>query len=402
MEEKYSNKKLLSVILPVYNREQSLKRAAEAVLSQSYRPIELIIVDDGSTDGTAELCRRLSEDHAEVTALRKENGGPSSARNLGLKAAKGEYIAFMDSDDGLDPHMYERLIRSIEERGTNIALCGFDSTDTDIISGKSTEAGTDASAPESRDKNTSEGDSEKTGHIGVKEHRSQKSTKKSEQPSEEGAFTDKKEDMLELLTDIRRGFGWGVWNKVYKRELLSGLEFDERLRINEDLDFNIRAFLKASAISYTEAELYHYNKEDEGLSKAPDIDRYMSAMEAIEKLLAPDMKKALGEGVSANLESEILNQGLMAAEVLLLTGKLAPKDEDTLRLRRMLRKHREKEAEKRLRPDQRPLLLALMRNLRLYKAAYYAELPAKLLLGGGDIYKRIKKAETYRDESGKS
>lgn len=343
MEEKYSNKKLLSVILPVYNREQSLKRAAEAVLSQSYEPIELIIVDDGSTDGTAELCRRLSEYHAGVTALRKENGGPSSARNLGLKAAKGEYIAFVDSDDGLDPHMYEKLIRSIEESGADIALCGFDSTES------------------------------------------------SEQPSEDGAFTDKKEDMLELLTDIRRGFGWGVWNKVYKRELLLGLEFDESLRINEDLDFNIRAFLKASAISYTEARLYHYNKENEGLSKAPDIKRYLNAMEAIEALLSPDMRKKLGEGASANLESEILNQGLMAAEVLLLTGKLDTKDEDTLRLRRMMRKHRGKEAEKRLRIDQRPLLSALMRNLRLYKAVYYGELPAKLLLGGGDIYKRIKR-----------
>ena len=304
MEENHNNEKLLSVILPVYNREQSLKRAAEAVLSQSYKPIELIIVDDGSTDGTAELCRRLSEDHAEVTAIRKENGGPSSARNLGLKAAKGEYIAFMDSDDGLDPHMYERLIRSIEESGAVIALCGFDSVE------------------------------------------------KSEQPSGAGAFTDKREDMLELLTDIRRGFGWGVWNKVYKRGLLSGLEFDEKLRINEDLDFNIRAFIKASAISYTNDKLYHYNKENEGLSKAPDIKRYLNAMEAIETLLSPDMKRELGAGVSANLESEILNQGLMAAEVLLLTGKLSPKDEDTLRLRRMLRQHRGKEAEKRLRIDQ--------------------------------------------------
>ena len=389
MEENHNNK-LLSVILPVYNREQSLKRAAEAVLSQSYEPIELIIVDDGSTDGTAELCRRLSEDHADVTALRKENGGPSSARNLGLKTAKGEYIAFMDSDDGLDPHMYERLIRSIEESGADIALCGFDGVDTDIIAGKSTEAGTNASAPESRE-NTSEGDSEKTGHIGAKERRNQESTERLGQSAADGTFTDKKEDMLELLTDIRRGFGWGVWNKVYKRELLSGLEFDESLRINEDLDFNIRAFLKASAISYTEARLYHYNKENEGLSKAPDIKRYLNAMEAIEELLSPDMRKKLGEGASANLESEILNQGLMAAEVLLLTGKLEPKDEDTLRLRRMIRKHRGKGAEKRLRIDQKPLLSALMRNLRLYKAVYYGELPAKLLLGGGDIYKRIKR-----------
>ena len=342
MQENH-NKKLLSVILPVYNREQSLGGVATAVLNQSYKPIELIIVDDGSTDGTVELCRRLSEQHTNVTALRKENGGPSSARNLGLRAAKGDYIAFMDSDDGLDPHMYGRLIRSIEESGADIALCGFDSVE------------------------------------------------KSEQPSGAEVFTDKKEDMLELLTDIRRGFGWGVWNKVYKRELLSGLEFDEKLRINEDLDFNIRAFLKASAISYTEAKLYHYNKENEGLSKAPDIERYLKAMEAIETLLAPDMKRKLGEGASANLESEILNQGLMAAEVLLLMGKLVPKDEDTLRLRRMLRKHRGKEAEKRLRIDQRPLLSALMRNLRLYKAVYYGELPAKLLLGGGDIYKRIKR-----------
>ena len=82
--ETYENaENLISVILPVYNREQKLSASVSSVLSQSHKKLELILVDDGSTDGTRELCRSLSEEHENVTAVRKENGGPASARNRG-------------------------------------------------------------------------------------------------------------------------------------------------------------------------------------------------------------------------------------------------------------------------------------------------------------------------------
>ena len=79
-----------AIVYPVYNTAGYLDESLNSILNQTYSNFEIFCVDDGSTDGTAELCRRLSEQYANVTALRKENGGPSSARNLGLRAAKGE------------------------------------------------------------------------------------------------------------------------------------------------------------------------------------------------------------------------------------------------------------------------------------------------------------------------
>lgn len=92
---------LVSAILPVYNRETSVARAVESVLAQTYRPLELIVVDDGSTDGTR---RVLEQFGARITLLRQPNAGAYAARNLGLRHARGEFVAFIDSDDVWFPH----------------------------------------------------------------------------------------------------------------------------------------------------------------------------------------------------------------------------------------------------------------------------------------------------------
>lgn len=97
---------LLSIVTPVYNVESFLDRSVQSILSQSYRDIELILIDDGSTDGSSSLCDELAKKDSRVKVIHKENGGVSTARNIGLEIASGEYLTFVDPDDFLAPDTY--------------------------------------------------------------------------------------------------------------------------------------------------------------------------------------------------------------------------------------------------------------------------------------------------------
>lgn len=115
---------LISVIVPVYNIKEYLGRCVDSILGQTWKNLEVLLVDDGSTDGTEELVDRLAEKDGRVRVFHKENGGSSSARNLGIRNARGKYLGFVDSDDFVEPMMYERLYRAIQETGMPIAQGG--------------------------------------------------------------------------------------------------------------------------------------------------------------------------------------------------------------------------------------------------------------------------------------
>ncbi len=105
---------LVSTIIPVYNRELMLRAAVESVMAQSWRQLEVLIVDDGSTDATGEIARSLAEAHPGVVfALRQSNAGPGLARNLGLQSARGEFIQYLDSDDLLEPRKFELQVAAL-------------------------------------------------------------------------------------------------------------------------------------------------------------------------------------------------------------------------------------------------------------------------------------------------
>ena len=120
---------LITVIIPVYNIMEYLPRCVYSVTSQTYRNLEIFLVDDGSTDGTGELCDKLGAEDSRIRVFHKENGGSSSARNLGLETAAGEYVGFVDSDDYIEPDMYERLIRAIERHNVPAGQVGRDEID---------------------------------------------------------------------------------------------------------------------------------------------------------------------------------------------------------------------------------------------------------------------------------
>ena len=108
-------KGLLSVIIPVYKVEPYLRRCIDSVRTQTYEKLQIILVDDGSPDNCGKICDEYTELDSRIIAVHQENEGLSDARNHGLLFAKGEYIAFVDSDDWLAPTMYETLIKMIEQ-----------------------------------------------------------------------------------------------------------------------------------------------------------------------------------------------------------------------------------------------------------------------------------------------
>lgn len=116
----------LSIIVPIYNLEQYLPRCLDSILSQTYRDFELILVDDGSVDGSLATCRAYAEKDDRIRVFHKENGGVSSARNYGMERAMGTFIAFVDGDDYLELDMFERLLNDLLASGAGIASCQLD------------------------------------------------------------------------------------------------------------------------------------------------------------------------------------------------------------------------------------------------------------------------------------
>ncbi len=114
----------ISTIVPVYNTEKYLNKCIDSILKQTYKDFELILVDDGSTDTSGAICDEYAKKDERVVVIHKENGGQATARNIGLDAAKGEYVSFIDSDDYIEPEMYETMISAIETTDAEIAMCG--------------------------------------------------------------------------------------------------------------------------------------------------------------------------------------------------------------------------------------------------------------------------------------
>ena len=117
-------KPMISVIVPVYNVESYLARCVDSILTQTYQNLEVILVDDGSKDNSGVICDDYARRDSRVNVIHKENGGLSSARNAGIEAAGGEYLAFVDSDDWIEPDAYERLLSAMQKHAAKLVVGG--------------------------------------------------------------------------------------------------------------------------------------------------------------------------------------------------------------------------------------------------------------------------------------
>lgn len=116
---------LISVIIPVYNVENYLRECIDSVLAQTYTELEVLLVDDGSTDGSGAICDEYARQDSRVRVIHQANGGLSAARNTGLRIARGQYISFVDSDDVVGAHFLEVLYRGIQKEHTKLSVCRY-------------------------------------------------------------------------------------------------------------------------------------------------------------------------------------------------------------------------------------------------------------------------------------
>ena len=222
MESNVSIESTVSVIIPVYNCGDYLPRCVGSLTDQTYGNLEIILVDDGSTDDTPEICDRLAETDSRIAVVHKPNGGVSSARNAGIGTAGGEYITFADADDYVDPGHIEGLLRLIRQHDSDVAVCGFISEDEKQASG-----------PRKR------------------------SCSDSNDAANEVCYDyDHDSAVCELLAG--GAVGGYVWNKLYRRELLESVRFRGDIRILEDLRFNFDVFERVGKMTVTRQKTYHY------------------------------------------------------------------------------------------------------------------------------------------------
>lgn len=116
---------MISVIVPIYNMEKYIKRCVDSIINQTYKNLEIILINDGSTDESLKICKEYEVKDNRIKVLNQSNQGQGVARNKGLNICKGKYISFVDSDDYIYPKMYEKMIHAIKKYDTDIAICGY-------------------------------------------------------------------------------------------------------------------------------------------------------------------------------------------------------------------------------------------------------------------------------------
>ena len=250
-------KDLISVIIPVYNMEKYLKRCIDSVINNTYKKLEIICVNDGSTDNSLEILEKYKSQDSRIVIIDKVNKGLSAARNSGLKIATGEYVAFIDSDDLVHPNFFEFLLKALTEYKADMSICDFRQvTDNDTLKEVQYK-----SFPISRKK-----------FAGSSKYR------------------------------------YYVWRRLFRHTIIKNLFFDEHIKV-EDADYLARLLIRHPTIkiAYVDNALYAYYKRKGSLSSVLGAD---TTLELSDKLLrytrmthSKEIKKLMAEATIKRLLS---------------------------------------------------------------------------------------------------
>lgn len=231
------NEKKISVIVPTYNAEETIERCIVEIFRGGYRNIEIIVVNDGSTDRTEEIVQKLSRQDDRIKLISQDNQGVAVARNTGLKHASGDYIAWCDADDWYEPDCLELLCEFLESYDADIALC-----------------------------------------------RSQIPGRQDVYDSSEVQVWDRDGAIEAFLEDkLLNGV---LWNKLIRRELFDGIEFDPSLRFWEDLDVMWRVLQRVSKVVRFNQAKYNYSVSPETLTaKRYSHERFCSSWKVWDRVV---------------------------------------------------------------------------------------------------------------------
>ena len=226
---------LISIIVPVYMVEKYLDRCIESITNQTYKNLEIILVDDGSPDNCPEICDKWAEKDSRIKVIHKENGGLSDARNAGVAVATGDYIGFVDSDDYIEPDMYEKLLDVIHQTNAEIASCKF----------RHVYENNYAPIPDNN-----------TNQITVTD-------------------TEPALDCLIIDYLIRQV----VWNKIYKATIVKEIPFDIG-KYHEDEFWSYKVIGKAAIIAYIDYTGYNYLQRQGSIMGSSYSLKRLDAIEA--------------------------------------------------------------------------------------------------------------------------
>lgn len=266
----------ISIIIPVYNIGEYLERCLESVINQTYNNLEIILVDDGSSDNSGIICDAYVEKDNRITVIHKENGGVSSARNVGLDIASGDYIGFVDGDDVVENDMYEKLLRNALENDAEMSVCQIDTISTD----------------------------------GVLEPLYK---------HESGEL--KKEYVIEnyFFDEFVKSIMYSQCNKIYKRECISELRY-KPYKYGEDILFVFESLGKVKTIFFDEYVGYHYiHRVDSAMTKAFSVKRYDYIMAARE--LVDICKREYNKTVADTAELWLYRHLLITTRALVLSNE---------------------------------------------------------------------------------
>lgn len=238
------NNILISIIIPVYNAEGHIGRCIDSILAQTHKNLEIVLIDDGSSDNSLKICKEYAEKDSRIVVLHKENGGVSSARNLGLESCNGEYIGFIDSDDYIENTMYEELLYAALKNDTVISMCAYNliKGETKDIKGFCSDADTITNT--------------------------------------------------QLMKDIYTYKNMGVlWNKLFKRTVFfsndnSPVRFNEELHFCEDVLMLTEITKNSSYIAVCSKALYNYIINEDSLCHGGISERRLTILKALDLITA--------------------------------------------------------------------------------------------------------------------
>ena len=208
---------IISIIIPVYNTSSYLSRCLDSVINQSYTNLEIILIDDGSTDSSSEICKKYQKNDKRIKYVRKSNEGAASARNLGIDMASGSYIGFVDSDDVIHPDMYLTLYNNLIKNNAEVSIC-------DVV------------------RFNNEPEFSNTNNIILYD----------------------KVTALKILLEDNKICSYSV-NKLCKAEIIKNIKYPEK-KLQEDVGTVYKFIMGASKIVYSDSKLYGYFKRDESIT----------------------------------------------------------------------------------------------------------------------------------------
>lgn len=227
----------VTIIVPVYNVEKFIGKCIDSLLAQTYINLEIILVDDGSTDKSGVICDDYHHRDTRIRVIHKQNGGLSSARNVGIKAATGDYLSFVDSDDYVSCDMIQKLVYNMELNDVDISCCNFSYV--------------------YEQRNTS-----KVHEIAI---------------DEDEVYSSQEACNFLLLEDYYLCF---AWNKLYKKYLFKDISYPVG-KINEDIITTYRIFQKAQRVSFVTDALYFYRMRSDSITHKKITKRNYDLLEWI-------------------------------------------------------------------------------------------------------------------------